>query len=192
MFDAPCTLSLLLVHVDDTVGLWVHESLDPGDGGQGPGCWVAELEFVLVLCSTYRIALWSLEEKKRVRMENRRPTRHRRRHRHRRLAGTNAHSLEKGGGELGREKAIVVTERISDARIRHAAQPGMGQAEEGEEEAQKEAVGFFPLGCQACQAARSSSKTRLFDHDKRCQQVMTYWVRSAFVLASDGIAMRQV
>lgn len=39
--------------------------------------------------------------------------------------------------------------------------------------------------------ASSSSKTRLFDHDKRCQKVMTHWVISAFVLASDGIAMRE-
>lgn len=43
-----------------------------------------------------------------------------------------------------------------------------------------------------CCHASSSSKTRLFDHDKRCQKVMTYWVISAFVLASDGIAMREV
>lgn len=37
MLKGPCTLSLLLVHVDDTVGPWVHESLDPGDGGMVRG-----------------------------------------------------------------------------------------------------------------------------------------------------------
>lgn len=64
------------------------------------------------------------------------------------------------------------------------------------EEAQEEAVFFFFPGLPGLSgghaSSSSSNKTRLFDHDKRCQKAMTYWVISAFVLASDGIAMREV